>query len=412
MIETIHLTNAAAALGVGMLVGLERERRKGEGRQRSCAGLRTFAITALLGFVSQKVGGPLLLATVAIAIAALLIVAYWRTRDDDPGVTSEVALITVLVLGALCDTAPQLAIAVAVIMTGLLAYRQKLHDFVRGQLSDREIADGLTLLVAALVILPLVPDRFIGPFAALNLRTIGALTVLLMAVGALGHVAVRALGAHYGYALSAVASGFVSSTLTIASMGQRVANAPQRVKALGAAAILSNLATVAQIGLILTTVDSTLLDVMWQPLLLGGVCTVLYALCLMFPRSAPDTAEPVIDRGAFNPKLALVVALTMTAITVASSAMLNYFGQVGVMLTAVVGGFADAHASTASIASLVTAGQMPASELGSAVMLAVSSNSLSKCVFAALSGGRRFALYVIPGQLLLTLAMWGGVWLQ
>ncbi|MGC5698887.1 MgtC/SapB family protein [Pseudomonas sp. NFXW11] len=412
MITTIDLSNAAAALGVGMLVGLERERRKGQGPRRGSAGLRTFAITALLGFTSLRVGGTLLLATLAMAVAVLLTVAYWRSEEDDPGLTSEVALLAVLVLGALCDTAPQLALAVAVVMTGLLAYRQTLHHFVRSQLSDREIADGLTLLVAALVILPLAPDRFIGPYAAFNLRTIGTLTVLLMAVGALGHIAMRTLGAHYGYALSAVASGFVSSTVTIASMGQRVANAPGQVKTLAAAAILSNLGTVTQIGLILTTVESGLLRAMWLPLSLGVACTVLYAACLMFPRSDPGRTEPVTDKGAFNPKLALIVALSMTVITFVSSVTLNYFGQLGVMLTALVGGFADAHASTASIASLVKSGQLNSTAIASLVMLAVSSNSLSKCVLAAISGGRRFALWVIPGQVLLTLAMWAGAWLQ
>ncbi|RBJ85807.1 DUF4010 domain-containing protein [Pseudomonas sp. MWU12-2534b] len=412
MIETIDLSNAAAALGVGMLVGLERERRKGQGPQRNCAGLRTFAITALLGFIGQRVGGTLLLATLAVAVAALVTVAYWRTEEEDPGVTSEVALLAVLVLGALCGSAPELALAIAVVMTALLAYRQTLHDFVRSQLSDREIADGLTLLVAALVILPLTPDRFIGPYAAFNLRTIGTLTVLLMAVGALGHVAVRTLGAHYGYALSAVASGFVSSTLTIASMGQRVARAPRQVRVLAAAALLSNLATVTQIGLILATVDRALLQAMWLPLVLGGVSTALYAAGLVFHRSEPGSVEPLADKGAFNPKLVLIVALSMSAITFACSLMLNYFGQPGLMLSALISGFADAHASTASIAALVKSGQLPGSAIGSAVMLAVSSNSLSKCVLAALSGGWRFALYVVPGQALLTLAMWVGVWLQ
>lgn len=412
MLETIDLTNAAAALGIGMLVGLERERRKGQGPQRGSAGLRTFAITALLGFIGQRVGGPLLLASLTIAVAGLVTVAYWRNEQEDPGVTSEVALLAVLILGALCGTAPELALAIAVVMTALLAYRQTLHHFVRSQLSDREIADGLTLLVAALVILPLAPDRFIGPYEAFNLRTIGTLTVLLMAVGALGHVAVRTLGAHYGYALSAVASGFVSSTLTIASMGQRVAKAPGQVRVLAAAALLSNLATVTQIALILVTVDSALLQTMWLPLVLGGLCTALYAACLVFPRSQPSSVEPVSDKGAFNPKLALIVALTMSAITFACSLMLNYFGQLGLMLSALISGFADAHASTASIASLVKSGQLPGSAIGSAVMLAVSSNSLSKCMLAALSGGWRFALYVVPGQALLTLAMWVGVWLQ
>jgi uncharacterized membrane protein (DUF4010 family) len=184
MIESLGLTGAAAALGIGLLIGLERERHKGEGQSRACAGLRTFAITALLGYGSMQVGGGLLVAALAITLGVLVTVAYWRSLSDDPGVTSEVALLTVLVLGALCSSQPQLAVAMAVVMAGLLAYREKLHHFARSQLTEGEMRDALVLLTAALVVLPLTPDRYIGPYGAINLRTICTLTVLLMVVGA------------------------------------------------------------------------------------------------------------------------------------------------------------------------------------------------------------------------------------
>jgi uncharacterized membrane protein (DUF4010 family) len=122
-------------------------------------------------------------------------------------------------------------------------------------------------------------------------------------------------------------------------------------------------------------------------------------------------SQPIKVGGAFNLKLAVVVALAMTGITFLSSMMLNYFGEVGVMLTAVFTGFADAHASTASIAALAKSGLLPFDVIAAPVLLAVSSNSLSKCVVAWVSGGRRFAVYVVPGQVLLTLAMWAGLWL-
>ncbi|MER2104288.1 MAG: MgtC/SapB family protein, partial [Pseudomonas atacamensis] len=178
MNEVFDLSGAAAALGIGMLIGLERERRKGTGDARHCAGLRTFAITALLGYVALQVGGGLLLGIVAGCVTLLTSVAYWRSQSDDPGLTSEVALITVLILGALCATAPALAIALGVVIAGLLAYRQALHHFANSQLSETEMRDGLILLIAALVILPLAPERYIGPYAAINLRTICTVTVL------------------------------------------------------------------------------------------------------------------------------------------------------------------------------------------------------------------------------------------
>jgi uncharacterized membrane protein (DUF4010 family) len=200
MTETLAFANAAAALGIGLLMGLERERRKGEGDLRAAAGLRTFAVTSLLGYLTIQVGGALLLGFVVLALGALVTTAYWRNLDKDPGITTEVALFAILVLGALCASAPALATSIGVVMVGLLASRQPLHHFVRSQLSAAELRDGLILLIAALVVLPLAPDRFLGPYNAINLRTICILTVMLMAVGALGHVAVRTLGTRYGYA--------------------------------------------------------------------------------------------------------------------------------------------------------------------------------------------------------------------
>ncbi|ROM72586.1 hypothetical protein BK654_25840 [Pseudomonas brassicacearum] len=409
MTETLGFANAAAALGIGLLVGLERERRKGEDDRRDFAGLRTFAITSLLGYVTVQAGGPLLLGFVALALGALVTTAYWRNLEKDPGITSEVALFAVLVLGALCVSAPALAIAIGVVMVGLLASRQPLHHFARSQLTEAELRDGLVLLIAALVVLPLAPDRFLGPYHAINLRTICTLTVMLMAVGALGHVAVRTLGTRYGYALSAIASGFASATVTIAAMGDIAAKQPTDLKVLSAAAVLSNLATLVQMALILGTVEPALLRWMWGPLSCGVLMTLMYAGALMFSLPRGQADAPIKVGGAFSLKLALMVTLMMTGITVLSSAMLDGFGQAGVIVTAIFSGLADAHASTASIASLAKAGLLPFNGIAVPVLMALSANSLTKCVVAWLSGGRGFARYVIPGQVLVTLAWWAGL---
>lgn len=408
MTGTLGFAGAAAALGIGMLVGLERERHKGQGEYRAFAGFRTYSITALLGYVTQQVGGAVLLGLIAVCLGVLASTAYWKTQDKDPGITSEVALFTVLVLGALCGINPALATAIGVVMAGLLVYRQKLHDFARSQLTDAEMRDGLLLLIVALVVLPLAPDRYFGPYGALNPRAICTLTALLMAIGAVGHVAVRALGPRYGYAVGAIASGFASSTVTIAAMGQAVAKEPNHLRTLAAAAIFSNVATMAQAGLILGTVAPALLVKMAWPLLAGLVTAVLYGMGLMLRTGAVPASQTLEVGGAFDLKLALLMVLMLTGITFVSSVMLYHFGQVGVMLTATVSGFADAHASTASIAALATSGQLSLDAAAIPILLAISCNSVSKCLVAWVSGGRRFAVYVIAGQVLLTGAMWLG----
>src|SRR5215510_7921116 len=106
----------AIALGIGLLIGAERERRKGEGPRRGAAGIRTFAIAAVLGAVSLQLGGAVLLAVVLAAIAGLVILAYLRTRQQDPGMTTEASLLLTLVLGGLAMREPAIASGSAVVV--------------------------------------------------------------------------------------------------------------------------------------------------------------------------------------------------------------------------------------------------------------------------------------------------------
>src|ERR1017187_3609193 len=110
------ILNLAVALGIGLLIGAERERRKGEGPSRSPAGIRTFAVTSLAGAISFMVGDQLMLAVTTAGGIALTSVAYWRGHDDDPGLTTEIALILTTLLGGLSMRQPELAAGVAVAM--------------------------------------------------------------------------------------------------------------------------------------------------------------------------------------------------------------------------------------------------------------------------------------------------------
>ncbi len=152
----------AVALGIGLLIGLERERRKGTGPSRSPAGIRTYAVTSLAGAVSLAIGGELLLAVTTAGAIVLTAIAYFRSRSDDPGLTSEITLILTVLLGGLSMRQPALAAGVAVALTALLASRTRMHHFVRSVLTEREVTDGLIFAGATLVVLPLLPDQAIG----------------------------------------------------------------------------------------------------------------------------------------------------------------------------------------------------------------------------------------------------------
>ena len=144
------ILNLAVALGIGLLVGVERERRKGQGPSRSFAGIRTFAVTSLTGAISFIVGGTLLVAVVAAGIAALSPVAYWLGRGDDLSLTTEVAPILTAILGAFSMQQPALAGGLSVVVAVVLAARSPLHRFVSSALTDEELEEALVLLVPRL----------------------------------------------------------------------------------------------------------------------------------------------------------------------------------------------------------------------------------------------------------------------
>jgi MgtC family protein len=171
------ILSLAVALGLGLLIGAERERRKGSGPSRSPAGIRTFAIASLAGAIS------------------VLVSAYWRGHEEDPGLTSEIALTATVLLGGLSMQHPAIAGGLAATVAIVLAAKSRLHRFVRHILTEDELEDALIFAGATLVVLPLVPNRPMGPYAALNPHAIWIVVILIMAISAAGYIAVRLLGA-------------------------------------------------------------------------------------------------------------------------------------------------------------------------------------------------------------------------
>ena len=410
MLDTLNVSHGAVALGIGMLVGLERERKKRRDEEPAAAGLRTFAITALLGYVSMLLAGPVLVGTASLGLVLLLCLQHRYTRGKAPDVTGEIALLLVLVLGALSVAEPELAAAAGVVSTVLLALRRELHHFVLQQLSEQELRDGLTLLTVALVVLPLTPDRFLGPYNVLNPRTICTLVVLLMTVAALGHIAMRLMGPRYGLPLSAIASGFASGSATIALLAHQARRQSPAVRPLAAAAVLSNLATITQFALVLSIIDRHLLGPFLPALGLGALVTAIYGMLLLAPwRAVSSTSALHPGDGAFNLWTALIITLALTGIALLSAFLLEHLGHNGASIAAFVSGLGDAHAATASAASLVVAGRLQVAELLVPGMMALSGNTLTKCVLAFSNGGYDFARYLVPAQLIILGAMWLGM---
>ena len=403
------IMNFATALGIGLLIGAERERRKGDGVSRAAAGIRTFTATSLLGAVSAALGGALLLGITLLCVASLATAGYLRSREQDPGLTTETSLILTLLLGGLSMRDPAIAAGLGVTLAILLAARTAIHHFVRDILSENELHDALILAAATLVIYPLIPDQYLGPFDALNPRTIWRIVIVIMSISAAGHIAVRAFGPKIGLPLTGLASGFVSSAATISAMGARAVRTPALRRPAVAGAVLSTVATILLLTAILATTSQPALRAMLIPLLASGVTAVLYGLLFMARVMHQDIPASTPTGNAFSLKTAIGLAAALSVVLVISRACNEWFGEAGLIAATAIAGFADAHAPSASVAALVAAGKLSPEGAVIPILAAVTTNTITKGMLALASSGRRFAVEIVPGLVLVIVAAWAGV---
>jgi uncharacterized membrane protein (DUF4010 family) len=395
----------AAALGGGLLIGIERERRKGAGRRRALAGVRSFALAAVAGAGAQALQQPLLVAAGAMLVVLLCAMAYWRNRSADPGITTEIALLLTYVLGVTAIGNPALAAGGAVVVAILLAGRETLHHFSVDTLSETELRDGLLFAAAALILLPLLPDRSLAWSMGVNPRRLWQLVVLFMALQAAGYVALRALGARLGLALSGLASGFVSSTGAIAVLGARVRTTPSLRAACVAGALFSSVTTILLLVIVTLAVMPRALAVLGLPF--GCALLALLAVAVPGLLRQRGVAAPARTKGhAFNLLYALGFALTLTLVTAAVTLASRLSGSTAAGLTATLAGAFDVHAAAISTLSLAAAGTTPVGDVRLPILAAFSLNTASKLVAAFVGGGSAYGWQVTIGLVLAVAGAW------
>lgn len=409
----------ASAAGCGLLMGIERERRKGDGPDRALAGVRSFTLASLSGAAAALAAMPALVVLGAAFVAALAVVAYARDRSGDPGVTTEIALLLAYLIGVTCARDQLLAAALAVVVTALLALRDALHQFSNQWLQPGEVRSGLVLAALALLVYPLAPDAPLW-HGVLNPKVVVRLVIVLLVVQSLAHLARRLMQARHAVALSAVASGFVSSTATIGSLGMEVRAGHATARAHAGAAVLSCVATMVQIVVVAATVQPQWITRLWLPALAGGcVAAALGWWGVGLASARPDVGqglrEPMHlppDTPMFKLRDALLIAALLTGIQVGVHLLTAWQGDAGMLAGALLAALADVHAATAAVLVQGEPQSPSGPAIASALMAALLVHAGSKCAVALASGGWRYALAVAPGVLAHTLAFAGVLALQ
>ena len=390
-----------AALAIGLLLGFERERSHS---RKLPAGSRSFALLSLAGALAASFG-PWAVVAGILGCAALLALAYLRTSRTDPGTTTEIAALVAYLLGALAYTRTALAGALAVVVALLLVSKARIHRFAREIVSEVELEDAIKFFAVTFVVLPLLPDRAIGPYGVLNPAKVWLLVVLLTGIGWIGYIGVRALGPRRGLLVAGLAGGFVSASATTASMGRISRTAPNLRNPL-AGALLASEATFVQLLVVIGLVDAEVLRRLWLPV--AAATVVLAAVAALVYRGVAGSqqgeaqegegADPTKPARPFALRPALILAAILTIALLIGRWGADVFGAQGAVLAAFAAGLADAHAGSVAAASLAAQGDISVDTALLAIAAALGSNLLVKFVLAFVTGGRRFGFGFLAGM--------------
>jgi len=208
----------AIALGLGLLVGLQREHVT-----KRLGGVRTFPLVTMLGAISgllaQSFGGWMVAAGLLALTGIIVIGDLAELREDklDPGVTTEVAMLLMFVIGAyLVVGRREVAIALGGAVAVLLQFKGELHGIAR-KLGEDDLRAIMQFVLISCIILPVLPDKTYGPYAVINPRNIWLMIVLIVGLSLSGYIAYKFFGSKVGVVLSGILGGLISSTATTVS---------------------------------------------------------------------------------------------------------------------------------------------------------------------------------------------------
>lgn len=409
-LETLAVAQGlAAALVVGLMIGFERgwrDRDVSEGGR--VAGLRTFALTGVLGGVlgvlSQDIGAwPL--AAGLLGLAALLAVSYRETvrLSSDRSATGAVAMLLTLALGALAARgAAALALACAVIVAVLLDLKPTLHRWLQ-LIEHRELSAALQLLVLSVVILPNLPDQGWGPYAALNPYQLWWGVVLIAALSLSGHALMRATGAQRGVFWSGVLGGLASSTAATLTLARLARQRPELAGAVAAGALAACGVMFFRMATIVVVIQPSLALSLGPPLLAMGAVLLIVGVMQWRRQVLPAPAGGVGSMPAFDLSTALAFGLFLAVMAVLVPAARHWLGEGGLYALAALSGLADVDAIVISVSRLYGAGGLNAATTALALGLAALSNMVTKVFIAWGTGGAAVGRPVLRGYLLATL---------
>ncbi|MFW5941881.1 MAG: MgtC/SapB family protein [Chloroflexota bacterium] len=402
------------SLFIGVLIGLQREyiaeQYAGQdGRPEMFAGVRTFALICLTGCIAALLAdlgqSPWIFIGIAAPLALLIAVGYYITASRaDVGMTTEVAAVATILVGALCYWGDLiLAVALGVTITVLLSLKLELQRFV-ARLTRTDILAALKFAVITAIVLPLLPDQTFGvpPFDVLNPYHIWLFVVLISGISFLGYLLMKFFATEYGITLTGLLGGLASSTATTLSFAQRSHGNVAFSHSFALAVLLAWTVMFGRALVEVGLVNFALFRVIWLPMAITAVSGLAYSAYLFFSAAREEDEEEVALTNPFELGPALTFGLIYVVVLLIARAGQYYFGETGLYISSALAGLAGIDAVALSVSELARQpGGPQLATAGRAVILAALSNTVAKGALVLIAGSRPLARVIAPGFLLM-----------
>ena len=397
------LLDLIVPLAIGLLIGTERGwSHRHQSDDKLIAGIRTFGLAGLLGGIAAMMASMFQFFTWVMIFGGfvlLVVAAYVGDLKDNPdrGLTTEIALLLTFLLGSLSVLGYMgMASGLAVVIALLLSLKEVLHTGLR-KLTGEELSGALKLLFISLVMLPVLPNEGMGPWAVFNPYSIWWMVVLISALGFAAYVAMKVAGLNYGLLLTALLGGIVSSTAMTLTLSKMHSQTSLRT-ILAAGLLLTSALMFPRVLIEISLINPGLTNRLAAPLLVAGTVYVLgaIALAILATRQPINLSESTqLLHNPFEIGPAIRFALLLTAIVFLVEAGRRYLGDAGVLVIAAISGLTDVDAITLSL-SKAALRDLDAQTAVIGIGLAVISNSLVKAGLIILVGGKELALRCVP----------------
>lgn len=391
IMDSTQLTGLAVAMGLGLLVGMQRE-----WKESATAGVRTFALITLLGALVSTLGGgiaPWATAAGLLAVTALLVLANVGKLVDgerDLGFTTEVAALLMYAVGA---AAGQGLIVPAVVVGGatavLLHWKQPIHSFIES-MGESDLKGVFQLVLIGLVILPILPDETYGPYDVLNPYRIWRMVVLIVGISLCAYVIQRVLGERIGAILGGLLGGLISSTATTVSYARRTAARPNTAWIAALVIMLASTVVNARALFEIGVVAPKLLSHVVPPL--GILALGMSLLCgFVYFWARGEQIEESSNENPAQLQAAIIFGLLYAAILFVVAAIRDNFGDRALYAVAVVSGLTDMDAITLSAAQMFREERIDGATSWRIIVIAMLANLVFKAGAVAVLGSRRLA---------------------